>query len=152
MQHHACLGQGEGHEHPDHVERNQCVGVAAKGDEQHGSERAETKNAVRERQPVALVHELTRKIAIAGQNRRQPRKSAYAVFAASTRMSIVAACTGSTEAASLEDAPRELGDHGLLLARDDPYACARSVMPTNIVIASTAMMTIVAAAFFASAA
>ena len=65
MQDHACLGQRKRHEHPDHVERNECVSVAAKGDEQDGGERAETKNAIRERQPVALVHELTRKIAIA---------------------------------------------------------------------------------------
>ena len=38
MHDHAGLGQRERHEHADHVKRNQRVRVAAKHDEQHGSE------------------------------------------------------------------------------------------------------------------
>ena len=83
----------ERHEDADHVERNQRVGVAAEDHQEDAGEHAEADDAVGEREPVALVHELAGQVAVARENRRQPGKSAYAVFAASTRISIVAAWT-----------------------------------------------------------
>ena len=50
-----------------------CVSPA-KTHEQQRRKCAEPENAVRKREPVTLVHELARQIAVAGEDRRQARK------------------------------------------------------------------------------
>ena len=54
------LRERERDEHADHVERDQRVRVAAEDDEQQRGAAAEAEDPVREREPVALVHELPR--------------------------------------------------------------------------------------------
>ena len=117
---HARLRQREGHEHADHVQRNQRVSVAAEDDEEDAGERAEAENAVREREPVALVHELPRKMAIAGQDRREPGKIRVRGIG---RQHEDQHRRGLDEvvgdAAPLEDTARQLRDHGFVLTRVD---------------------------------
>ena len=74
VDHHAGLRQGERDEHADHVERQQRLRVAAERDDEDRREDREHQDAVREREPVALVHELARQVAIARHDRRQPRE------------------------------------------------------------------------------
>ena len=72
MNNHAALRQGEREEHADHVERDQCVGVAREDDNQECGKCAEAQNAVRKRQSITLVHELARQVAIAVSARHAP--------------------------------------------------------------------------------
>jgi hypothetical protein len=72
--HQSRLRQRERHEHPDHVERDEGVGVAAEPGEQQPGECAQDQNAIRKCQPIALIHELTRQESIPSHDRRQPRE------------------------------------------------------------------------------
>ena len=111
VKHHAELRQRERDEHADHVERDQRVRVAAEDDEQQAAKTAERDDSVREGKPVPLVGELPRQ-----ESRRARRstlsrgKSAYAVFAASTRISIVAAWTARYSTPRPPNVPRAICD------------------------------------------
>ena len=74
MAHHAELRQRERGEHADGVERDQRVGEAAERDDQQRGGAGEHEHAVREHQPVAPVGQLAGQIAVAGDDRRQPRE------------------------------------------------------------------------------
>ena len=71
---HARLRQRERDEHADHVERQQALRVAVERDDQDRREHRQHEDAVREREAVALVHELPRQVPVARDDRRQPRE------------------------------------------------------------------------------
>ena len=73
--HHARLRERERREHADGVERDQRVGDAAEGDDAAApAAPARNEDAVREHEPVAAVGELAGQVAVAGDDRRQPRE------------------------------------------------------------------------------
>ena len=74
VDHHARLRQGERDEDANHVERQQRLRVAAEHDDEDRREGREHQDAVREGEPVALVHELARQIAVARHDRGEPRE------------------------------------------------------------------------------
>ena len=149
MHHHPALRQRERYEHPDHVERDQGVRVAAEHDEQRAGQHAQDQDAVRKRQPIALIHELARKKSIARDDRRQPRE----------------VCVRSVRGEDQNEHRRRLAPRNrtgcrspkVFLAICDttvsvslgtmPYACASSVIPMNIAMDRTAIVTSVDAAF-----
>jgi hypothetical protein len=69
---HTGLRQRKRHEDADHVKRNERVRVAAVGHEQEAREYTQSHDSVRERQPIALIHQLAREIPVARENRCQP--------------------------------------------------------------------------------
>ena len=94
--------------------------IPAEHDEQETCECAEAENAVRERKPVTLVHELAGEIAIARQDRREPREIGVRRIGGKDenqhrrRLNQVV-----RKAAPLEDTPRKLRNHCFVLARED---------------------------------
>ena len=74
VDHHAGLRQREGDEDANHVERYQRVGVAAVTRSAECRRNAQPDDAVREREAVALIHELSRDITVACEDGRQPGK------------------------------------------------------------------------------
>ena len=70
--HHARLAEREGGEHADGVERDEGVGDAAEGDDEHAGGDGEEEDAVGEHEAVAPVGELAGQVAVPGDDRRQP--------------------------------------------------------------------------------
>ena len=66
---HAELADGEGDEHPDHVELDQCGDVGLEGDDQHDREDGQHDDAVAVGQPVAPGVQLAGQVAVPGQDR-----------------------------------------------------------------------------------
>ena len=69
---HARLGQGEGGEDADGVERDQGAGVATEGDDEDQGAAGQHQDPVAEHQAVAPVGQLTGQEAVAGHQRGQP--------------------------------------------------------------------------------
>ncbi len=71
---HARLRQREREEHADGVQRDERVGLAAEGDDQRAGGGGEHDDAVGEHEPVAPVGELSRQVAVVGDDRREARE------------------------------------------------------------------------------
>ena len=90
---HARLGQREPREHADRVERDEPVDLGAGDDEEHDGDARQEDDAVREHQAMAaLVNCRGMKLSSAWKLASRG-KSAKLVLAASTRISIVPACS-----------------------------------------------------------
>ena len=85
---HAGLGQGEGEEDTDGVERDQAVTLALKG-RSAPSDQGQGHDAVRKDQPAAFVHQLFGQEAVAGVSAPRRGKSANEVLAAMIRIRVV---------------------------------------------------------------
>ena len=72
--HHPGLGEGDGREDADGVERDQCIDLAAKRHEHHDRHEGEHDDSGAERQALAPEGESTRHEAVAGQDRGEPRE------------------------------------------------------------------------------
>ena len=86
---HARLADGERHEHADRVQRDERVGLAAERQQQDERHDAEDDDARVEGEPIPAEAELARHVAVAGEDRGQPRKGVVDVFAARKRISAV---------------------------------------------------------------
>ncbi len=73
--HHSRLRQRERGEDPDHVEVDEVVRIRAIDPEQQAGDGRKHEHPVREDQAVAKVRELARREAVAGKQRREPRKT-----------------------------------------------------------------------------
>ena len=148
---HAGLRQRERDEDADHVERQQQLRVAAEPDDQDRREDRQDEDAVREGEPVALVHELPRQVAVARDDRRQPREVGVRRV---RRQHEDQHRRGLQQVVDDAAAERSRGPScdtpDSAAVGTTPYACASTVMPTNMQIAITAIATSVADAFFAS--
>ena len=90
---HPRLRERERREHADRVERDQALDLRAGRDDEDHRSAGQEEDPVREHQPVPALGQLLGHEVVAGVERREPGKSANDVFAASTRMSIVPACS-----------------------------------------------------------
>ena len=114
---HAGLAQREGREHAHCVQRDQGVGETAEGDDEYGGRPGEEDDAIGEHQPVAPVGELPRQIAVAGDDRRQPRKVRIGRVGGEGQDGRRRELQDPVDGAAAVDGPPHLGDHRLVVAR-----------------------------------
>ncbi len=82
--------QGEAHEHPDGVQRNEQCRDAAEVHEQARGNAGQEHDAPAVGEPVAAEAELAGHVVVLGQDRGQTREGVEDVLAARNRMSAVA--------------------------------------------------------------
>ena len=120
MQYHPRLRQRERDEDADHVQRDERMRVAAEGDQEDAGEGAQADDSVRKRQTVALVHELPRYVAVARENRCEPREVGVRRVRREHQDEHRRRLHGIVRGTAIaEDAARELRHDGLPLARQD---------------------------------
>ncbi len=112
---HARLGEGEGEEHAERVERDEGGHARVEDHQEQGGEAGEGNDPGRERQALSTERELAGHEAVARQERESRGKSAKAVFAARASTSTVATWTRTKKRAIPHQQASDLGQDRLLL-------------------------------------
>jgi len=113
------LRQGEGEEDADGVERDEAVGVAVEGDEDHHGHNGQGDDAIREGQPVAHAQEVPGREGVAGKEEQQARKVVERGVGGHQQDQGGGRLQVAVERAGAERGVTELAEHGFVVRRHE---------------------------------
>ena len=93
MPHHPCLAERKGDKYPDDVELDEPAGRGVETPDQQPRQYRQDDDAVAEDQSITAAAELAGQVSVPPRIEARIGKPLKAVFAASTRMAAVNACT-----------------------------------------------------------